>query len=91
MNVRGLRVALATLVSALWAVFGVYHVAMAVVTGISLRGFAFGAVGLGAFALAIRFRGRARRLGDGTADATGLAFLALASLALVVLSFTLLG
>ncbi|MGB9957216.1 hypothetical protein ACOZ4B_12600 [Haloferax prahovense] len=91
MNVRGLRVALATLVSALWAVFGVYHVAMAVVTGISLRGFAFGSVGLGAFALAIRFRGRARRLGDGTADATGLAFLALVSLALVVLSFTLLG
>ncbi|ELZ73951.1 hypothetical protein C5B91_13100 [Haloferax sp. Atlit-10N] len=91
MNVRGFRVALATLVSALWAVFGVYHVAMAVVTGISLRGFAFGAVGLGAFALAIRFRGRARRLGDGTADVTGLAFLALASLALVVLSFTLLG
>ncbi|MFC7129954.1 hypothetical protein [Haloferax chudinovii] len=91
MNVRALRVALASLVSALWAVFGVYHIGMAVVTRISLRGFAFGTVGLGAFALAIRFRGRARRLGDGTADATGLVFLALASLVLVFLSFTLLG
>ncbi|KAB1186911.1 MULTISPECIES: hypothetical protein [Haloferax] len=91
MNVRGLRVALANLVAALWAGFGVYHVAMAIVTGISIRGFTFGTVGLGGFFLAIRFRARANRLSDGTADSRGLVVLTLISLALILLSFTLLG
>ncbi|KAB1197476.1 MULTISPECIES: hypothetical protein [Haloferax] len=91
MNVRALRVALANLVAALWAGFGVYHVAMAIVTGLSLRGFTFGAVGLGGFFLAIRFRTRSAHLSDGTATSRGLVVLTLVSLVLVLLSFTLLG
>lgn len=91
MNVRGLRVASATLVAALWAGFGVYHVAMAIVTGLSIRGFAFGTVGLGGFALAIQFRNRAIHLHEGTEDTRRLVLLVLVALALVLLSFTLLG
>jgi hypothetical protein len=90
-NVRALRVALANLVAALWAAFGVYHIAMAIVTGLSIRGFTFGTVGLGAFFLAIRFRARAQSVRAGTADSRGLVVLVLVSLALVLLSFTLLG
>ncbi|ELZ95039.1 hypothetical protein C440_08182 [Haloferax mucosum ATCC BAA-1512] len=91
MNVRRFRVVLAALVAGLWAVFGIYHVAMAVVTGLSIQGFAFGTVGLGGFALSIRFRDRSRRLKDGTETTAELVGLTLVSLALVLLSFTLFG
>ncbi|WP_416838418.1 hypothetical protein [Haloferax sp. DFSO52] len=91
MNVRALRVAVANLVAALWAGFGVYHVAMAIVTGLSLRGFTFGAVGLGGFFLAIRFRARSGQLQDGTANSRELVMLTLFALVLILLSFTLLG
>ncbi|SEK91452.1 hypothetical protein [Haloferax larsenii] len=91
MTVRALRTALATLVAALWAVFGVYHVAMAVVTGLSIRGVTFGSVGLGAFALSVLFWRRSRRLTTGTETSQELVVLAVASLALILVSFTLLG
>ncbi|WP_410765896.1 hypothetical protein [Haloferax sp. DFSO60] len=91
MNGRNLQADLATLFAALWAIFGVYHIGMAMVTGISIRGFTFGTVGLGAFFLAIRFRARSSRLRRNVEARRELVFLTLVSLALILLSFTLLG